>query len=61
MVKKTEEAYSQGLRMGSIGPREQQVEETLKLLHVNAVLLQVRQAGVMALCGVAAAAPVTAG
>lgn len=47
--------------MGSVGPREQQVEETLKLLHVDAVLLQVRQAGVVALRGVAAATPVTAG
>lgn len=47
--------------MGSVGPGEQQVEQAFELLHVDAVLLQVGQAGVMALCGVAAAAPVTAG
>lgn len=47
--------------MGSVGPGEEQVEQALELLHVDAVLLQVGQAGVMALCGVAAAAPVTAG
>lgn len=47
--------------MGSVGPGEQQVEQAFELLHVDAVLLQVGQAGVVALCGVAAAAPVTAG
>lgn len=47
--------------MGSVGPGEQELEEAFELLHVDAVLLQVGQAGVMTLCGVAAAAPVTAG
>lgn len=61
LVQKTEESHSQRVRVGSVGPGEQQVEQALKLLNVNAVLLQVRQAGVMTLCGIAAAAPVTAG
>lgn len=61
MVKLTEQAQSQGVRLGSVGPGEQQLEEAFKLLHVNAVLLQVRQAGVVTLRGVAATAPVTAG
>lgn len=47
--------------MSSIGPGEQQVEQAFELLHVDAVLLQVGQAGVVTLCGVAAATPVTAG
>lgn len=47
--------------MGSVGPGEQELEEAFELLHVDAVLLQVGQAGVMTFCGVAAAAPVTAG
>lgn len=47
--------------MGSVGPREQEVEQSLKLLHVDAVLLQVGQAGVVPLRRVTAAAPVTAG
>lgn len=47
--------------MRPVGPGEQQVEQPPELLHVHAVLLQVRQAGVVALRGVAAAAPVTAG
>ena len=61
MVKHTEEAQSQGVRLGSVGPGEEQLEEAFKLLHVNAVLLKVRQAGVVTLRGVAATAPVTAG
>lgn len=47
--------------MGTVGPGEQQVEEPLELLYVDAVLLQVREAGVVALCWVTAAAPVAAG
>lgn len=47
--------------MRSVGPGEQQVEQAFELFHVDAVLLQVGQAGVMAFCGVAAAAPVAAG
>lgn len=47
--------------MGAVGPGEEQREEDLELLHVDAVLLQVGQAGVVALRGVAAAAPVAAG
>lgn len=47
--------------MGAVGPGEQQVEQAFELLHVDAVLLQVGQAGVVALSRVAAAAPVTAG
>lgn len=47
--------------MGAVGPGEEQLEEDLELLHVDAVLLQVGQAGVVALRGVAAAAPVAAG
>lgn len=61
LVKETEEAQSQGVRVGPVGPGEQQLEEAFELLQVDAVLLQVGQAGVMTLCGVAAAAPVTAG
>lgn len=61
MVEETEEAQSQGVRVGPVGPGEQQLEEAFELLHVDAVLLQVGQAGVVALCGVAAAAPVAAG
>jgi len=61
IVKETEEAQSQGVRVGPGGPGEQQVEQASELLHVDAVLLQVGQAGVVALRGVAAAAPVTAG
>lgn len=47
--------------MGAVGPGEEQLEEDLELLHVDAVLLQVGQAGVVALSGVAAASPVAAG
>lgn len=61
LVKETEEAQSQGVWVGSVGPGEQQVEQAFELLHVDAVLLQVGQARVVALCGVAAATPVTAG
>lgn len=61
LVKETEESHSQGVGVRPIGPGEQQVEEAFELLYINAVLLQVGQAGVMALCGVAAATPVTAG
>ena len=60
-IKQTEKADSQRFWVGSVGPGEQQAEQALKLLHVYAVLLQVRQAGVMALGGIAAASPVTAG
>lgn len=61
LVKQTEEAHSQQVRLGAVGPGEQLLEETFELLHVDAVLLQVRQTGVVALCWVAAATPVTAG
>lgn len=61
MVEQTEEAHSQQVRLGAVGPGEQLLEETFELLHVDAVLLQVRQTGVVALCWVAAATPVTAG
>lgn len=61
LVKETEESHSQGVGVRPIGPGEQQVEEAFELLYINAVLLQVGQAGVMTLCGVAAATPVTAG
>lgn len=61
MVEQTEEAHGQQVRLGAVGPGEQLLEETFELLYVDAVLLQVRQAGVVALCRVAAAAPVTAG
>lgn len=47
--------------MGAVGPGEEELEEALELLGVNAVLLQVGQAGVVALRWVAAASPVTAG
>lgn len=47
--------------MGAVRPREEHIEQALELLHVDAVLLQVGQAGVVTLRGVAAAAPVTAG
>lgn len=60
-IEEMEEADSQRFWVGSVGPGEQQAEQPLKLLHVYAVLLQVRQAGVMAFCGIAAASPVTAG
>lgn len=61
LVEQTEEAHSQQVRLGAVGPGEQLLEEAFELLHVDAVLLQVRQTGVVALCWVAAAAPVTAG
>lgn len=61
MVEQTEEAHGQQVRLGAVGPGEQLLEEAFELLYVDAVLLQVRQAGVVALCRVAAAAPVTAG
>lgn len=61
LVQQTEEAHSQQVRLGAVGPGEKLLEETFELLHVDAVLLQVRQTGVVALCWVAAAAPVTAG
>lgn len=61
MVEQTEEAHGQQVRLGAVGPGEELLEEALELLYVDAVLLQVRQTGVVALCWVAAAAPVTAG
>lgn len=61
MVEQTEEADGQQVRLGAVGPGEQLLEESFELLRVDAVLLQVRQAGVVALCWVAAAAPVAAG
>ena len=61
LVEQAEEAQGQGVGVRPVGPGEQQVEQPPELLHVHAVLLQVRQAGVVALRGVAAAAPVTAG
>lgn len=61
MVEQTEEAHGQQVRLGAVGPGEQLLEESFELLRVDAVLLQVRQAGVVALCWVAAAAPVAAG
>lgn len=41
LIQQTEDASSQGVRVGSVCPGEQQVEQTLELLHINAVLLQV--------------------
>lgn len=61
LVEQTEEAHGQQVRLGAVGPGEELLEEALELLHVDAVLLQVRQAGVVALRRVAAAAPVAAG
>lgn len=61
MVEQTEEAHGQQVRLGAVGPGEQLLEEAFELLRVDAVLLQVRQAGVVALRWVAAAAPVAAG
>lgn len=61
MVEETEETEGQWVGVGSVGPGEQQVEQALELLHIDAVLLQIWQAGVVALCGVTAAAPVAAG
>lgn len=47
--------------MGSTGPGEEEGEHALELLEVNAILLQVRQAGVVPLRGVAVSSPVAAG
>ena len=47
--------------MGLVGPGEEQHEEAPELLHVDAVLLQVGQAGVVALRQVGAPSPVAAG
>lgn len=46
--------------MGSAGPGEEQNKHALELLKVDAVLLQVRQAGVVPVQCVAAPAPVAA-
>lgn len=61
LVQQTEKARRQQVRLGAVGPGEELLEEPLELLHVDAVLLQVGQTGVVALCWVAAASPVTAG
>lgn len=47
--------------MSAARPGEKKHEQALELLKVDAVLLQVRQAGVVPVQGVAAPAPVTAG
>ena len=61
MVEQAEEACGQGVRVGLVGPGEEQHKEAPELLHVDAVLLQVGQAGVVALRQVGAPSPVAAG
>lgn len=65
MVQEPEEAQGQGVCVGPVdrGPGEEQGEQPPELLQVDAVLLQVGQAGVVALRGVAAtrSAPIAAG
>ena len=47
--------------MSSAGPGKEQSKHALKLLQVDAILLEVRQAGVMPVQCIAAPAPVAAG
>lgn len=47
--------------MGATGPGKEERKHALELLKVNAVLLQVRQAGVVPVQRIAAPAPVAAG
>lgn len=61
MVQQSEKPEGQIVSMRPARPGEEQSEQTLKLLQVYAVLLQIRQAGVVTAHRVTAAAPVTAG
>lgn len=62
MVQEPEEAQGQGVCVGPVdrGPGEEQGEQPPELLQVDAVLLQVGQAGVVALRRCGAGPPVAA-
>lgn len=47
--------------MSSTGPGKEKSEHPLELLKINAILFEVRQAGVVPVQGIAAPAPVAAG
>lgn len=61
LVQESEEASRQDGGVASTCPGGQNREELSELDQINAILLQVRQAGVMALRCRTAGAPVTAG
>lgn len=60
-VEEPEEANSQGIRVDTASPGEEYIEEACELLQINAVLVQVGQAGVMPVCWAARPTPVAGG
>lgn len=61
LIQELEQAGGQHLGVSATRPGKEQHEHALELLKVDAVLLQVRQAGVVPVQGIAAPAPVAAG